>query len=126
MLYNPCILKGVKSAMPTLLEFLNENTDAGDVLFWGVIALCIWCLLWRLFIGEWLRKHEVTTFWYTMYEAGPVGTFGLALMGLVLLALLITSLQAVSAYGPKVIAAAAFFWVVLITVAVLIVRSIKK
>ena len=125
MLYNPHKLRG-NSDVLTLLEFLNENTDAGDILFWGVIALCTWCLLWRLYIGEWLRKHEVSTFWYAMYEAGPLGTFGLALVGLLLLALLVTSLQAVSSYGPKVAAAAAFFWAVLIAVAVLIARSIKK
>ena len=79
--------------MMTILDVLNQRVDAGDVIFWGLIVLIAWCIIWRLFLGKWLFKHDVGTFWYAMYEAGPIGTFGLVLMALVLLTLPIAAMQ---------------------------------
>lgn len=112
--------------MHTILDFLNENVDGGDVLIWGLIILIAWCLIWRLFLGEWLFKHDVGTFWHDMYEIGPGGTLGLALVLLILIALFVTSIQAGLAFGGKLVLILCIFWGGLIFCFVKLIQYLKK
>ena len=112
--------------MSALLEFLNDTIAARDILFWGLIMLATWCILWHLFLGDWLHDHDVTTFWYAMYELGPVGTFGLALMILLIIVLFITSIQAAFIFGGKLILAICAFWGGLAFCLIKLINSIRK
>lgn len=112
--------------MNTPIDLLNNTEHTGTFMFWLLIVLAVWCMIWRLFLGDWLRTHDVGTFWFAMYEFGPVGTFGLALVLLVLLALLITSIKASFIYGGKLILAICAFWGGLIFCLIKVIKTIKK
>ena len=112
--------------MTTILEYINQKVDGFDALLWGTILLIVWCIIWRLFLGPWLCEHDVGTFWYEIFEVGPLGVFGIVLVALLLIVLMITSLQIVFSYEPKVIVAVASFWAIIISFVILIIRYVKK
>ncbi len=109
-----------------LIEWLAENADAGDALVYGLIALAVWCVIWRLWIRDRLYECDSSSFGYAMYEFGPVGTFGLFIMFLVLLVLAITTVQAIPYYGFRGILTFAAFWIPVIAFFVVIFKKLKE
>lgn len=112
--------------MNTPIDILNRTDHTGTALICLLVILVVWCLVWRLFLGAWLYKHNVGTFWYVMYEIGPIGTFGIALVVLILLAMLISSIQYLFTFGGKIALAICAFWAGLITIGILLFKSIHK
>ena len=109
-----------------ILELINSNFDAGDALIGGIIALVAWSILWRLVFERFMRRCNVTSFGYALYELGSLGTFGI-LIALSLIAILfIGSIQAVIGYGIKLLFPLFIFWGGFVTIAILIIRAIRK
>lgn len=109
-----------------IITYLNAKYDAGDALLTGLTILALWSLIWRLFLGKWLYKHNASSFWYAIYEFGPVGSFSIILFLVILFVLFIASIQAVLEYGAKMILTLAVFWSIVIGVPIIIVKNIKK
>lgn len=94
----------------TLIEWLNENFDAGDGLVYGLIALVAWFILWKLLLGRLLEKCACKSFGYALFELGAGGTFLVIFFLLFIAVLFITSIQAVIIDGLKIVFPLLFFW----------------
>ncbi|MBQ3495725.1 MAG: hypothetical protein IJA76_03455 [Clostridia bacterium] len=110
-----------------IIEWLNTNFDAGDAIIYGLIALVIWSIIWRLFIVKVFGK---TAFISDLMNEHPrlasVASFGILLFFSVIVVLLISSIQAGLEYGAKMIFMLLIFWGVVITFFVLLIRKITK
>ena len=106
----------------TIIGFLNSSLDLGI----SAAVIIAWFALWHLILKRMLRKSDVTSFWYELYELGAFGSLGIMIFLLLIVALIIASVHAVIGYGPKMIFPLALFWGAIITGIVLIVRYIIK
>ena len=109
-----------------IIEFLNSHYDAGDALISSIIALAAWSILWRLIFQRLLRRCNVTSFWYELYELGALGTFCILIFLLIIAVLFVASLQAVLCYGTNLLFPLIIFWGGITTIAILIIRYIRK
>ena len=109
----------------TLLEWLEGNVDGGAVFVWGIVAMLILCLLWWLFLGDLLHKCNVSSLGYKLYEAGPIGTFGILLFLKFFIVLLITSIQASFIHGAKMIFPLLVFWGIIVAAVIFIAKHKK-
>ena len=106
-----------------ILDFtLNAPLD----IFTLLISVAVWYILWHLIIKRILRRCKVTSFWYELYELGALGAFGIMIFLLLLVILFIASIQAVIEYSIKLLFPLFIFWGGIGTVAVLIIRAIRK
>ena len=121
---NTWIKECEKAAMEgNILDYtLNAPLD----IFILFIALAVWYILWHLVIKRILRRCKVTSFWYSLYELGAFGTFGIIIFLLVIAILFVASLQAALSYGIKMLFPLFIFWGGFVTIAILIVRSIRR
>lgn len=110
----------------TLIGWLNKNIDGGDVLVYSMIAFVAWFIFWKLLLGRVLEKCYCNSFWYALYELGAAGTFLLIFFLLFITVLFITSFQALSAYGLRMIFVLSLFWGGVITLFVFLIKHIKK
>ena len=108
-----------------VIAFLNSR-HAGDALIICLIILAFWSFIWRQFLGEWLYKQKASSFWYLIYELGPLGSFGVMLVLSLLLILFIASFQAVSEYGAKMLLSVGLFWGAILAFAIFFIKKIKK
>ena len=105
-----------------IVEWLNSPLD----VFTLIGAVAGWFVLWHLIIKRMLRKCKVTSCWYEMYELGALGTLGIVIFLLLIVILFIASMQAVIAYGIKLLFPLFLFWGGFIAIVILIIRSICK
>jgi len=108
-----------------IIAFLNSR-HAGDALIVCLSILALWSIAWRLFLGQWLYKHKVNSFWYAIYELGPVGSFAVILGLSIVFILLIASFQVLLEYGTKMIFALTTFWGTIIVSVIFFIKKIKK
>lgn len=107
-------------------NILDYTLNAPSNIFRLFIAFAMWYVLWHLVIKGILRRCKVTSFWYELYKFGAFGNFGVMLFLLVIAILFIASVQAVLSYGIKMLFPLFIFWGGLVTIAILIIRSICK
>lgn len=105
-----------------IIDLLNSPLDIGVL----VVVVSTWFVIWHMALKKILRKCKVASIWHELYELGAFGTLGILLFLLLIAILFIGSIQAVIGYGIKLLFPLFMFWGVLITIAVLIIRSIRK
>ena len=105
-----------------VIDFLNAPADISKLF----LAVVVWFALWHLILKRILRKCKVTSIWYELYELGAFGTLGLILFLAIIMILFIGSIQAVVEIGAKLLFPLFIFWGIMITVAILIIRNIRK
>lgn len=110
-----------------IIEWLNDNFDAGDAIIYSLIALAVWFVLWHLIIRKLFRK---STFINEIMDYGPIlaplASFGILLFVSVIAVLFIASIQAALSYGAKMIFVLLLFWGGIITFFVFLIRHIRK
>ena len=109
-----------------IIEWLNSSFDGGDAIVTLIIVFVIWYLIWKRFLSKWLYKHNVGSFAYTLYEVGPIGIFGIAIIFVILITLLIGSIQAVVSIGINLLPALLFFWALIIGFFIFFVKKMRK
>lgn len=107
-------------------NILDYTLNAPLDIFILFKALAVWYILWHLVIKRILRRCKVTSFWYGLYELGAIGTFGVIVFLSIIVILFIASLQAALSYGIKMLFPLFIFWGGIVTIAILIIRSIRK
>lgn len=107
-------------------NILDYTLNAPFDIFRLFIASAVWYVLWHLVIKRILQRCKVTSFWYELYALGAFGTLGVMLFLFVVVILFIASLQAALSYGIKMLFPLFIFWGGFVTIAILIIRSIRK
>ena len=106
----------------SVIDLLNSPLDVGVL----VVVIAAWFVIWNVALRKILRKCKVTSIWYELYELGAFGTLGILLFLSLITILFIGSIQAAIEYEIKLLFPLFIFWGGLITIAVLIVKSIRK
>lgn len=107
------------------IDLLNSQLTKYHIL--GILcAVVVWFAFWHLILKRLLRKCKVTSIWYELYELGAFGTLGILIFLSLIAILFIGSIQAVIGYGIKLLFPLFIFWGGLLTIAILIIRSIRK
>lgn len=101
---------------------LNAPFDLGM----AIILILLWILLWHLIIKRILRKCNVTSFWYNLYELGAFGTMAIVIFINIIIILLIASIEALIELGIKMLFPLAIFWGGVFAFAYLLIRHCKK
>lgn len=104
-----------------IIDMLNSPLDIG-----ALVVVAAWFVIWHVALKRILRKCNVTSIWYELYKLGTFGTFGILLFISLIAILFIGSIQAVIGYGIKLLLPLFIFWGGLITISVLIIRSIRQ
>ena len=107
-------------------NILDYTLNAPLDIFILLVALAVWYILWHLVIKRILQRCKVTSFWYSLYELGAFGTFGVIVFLSIIVIVFIASLQAALNYGIKMLFRLFIFWGGFVTIAILIIRSIRK
>ena len=107
-------------------NILDYTLNATFDIFRLFKVAAVWFILWHLVIKRILRRCKVTSFWYEMYEVGAFGTLGIVILLSIVTILLIASIQTVIGYGVKMLAPLLFFWGIITTIVILIIKSIRK
>ena len=108
-----------------VIDLLNSPLTIYHILG-ALCAVAVWFAFWHLLLKTLLKKCKVTSFGHTLYELGAFGTFGVIVFLLIIVILFIASLQAVLSYGVRMIFPLFMFWGGLVTIAILIIRAIRK
>ena len=106
----------------SVIDLLNSPLDVGVL----VVVIAAWFVIWHVALRKILRKCKVTSIWYELYELGAFGTLGILLFLSLIAILFIGSIQAAIEYEIKLLFPLFIFWGGLITIAVLIIKSIRK
>ena len=109
-----------------IIEFLNSSVDAGEALIALITALAVWVIFWHLILARLLKRCKVTSFGYAVYELGAVGSFGTLILLSLIAILFIVSIQSVLSYGVRLLLPLLLFWGGIITIAILIIKYIRK
>ena len=110
----------------TIIEWLNENVDAGDAIIYLLIAYVLWYILWKIFLRKLFRKCPVGSLGEHLSDLGATGIFGICLFILLILTLLVTSIQLTWGYGWTLIFPLAVFWGGIFAFAVFLMKVLKK
>ena len=105
-----------------VIDLLNSPLDLG---MW-IIVIAAWFIIWHVALKRILRKCKVTSFWYELYALGAFGTLGILLFLSLIAIIFIASIQAVIGYGMKLLFPLFIFWGGLLTIAIFIIRYIRK
>ncbi len=86
----------------------------------------IWFIVWKLFLEKRLFSCKASSFWYGLYELGPLGTFAVIIFLGFFIVLLIASIQAAIEVGIKMIFPLILFWGAVIAVGIAIIKKLRK
>lgn len=59
----------------TIIDWWNAPFDLTALL----LVITAWFALWHLLLKNILRKQEVTSLWYQLYELGSLACFGIVI-----------------------------------------------
>ena len=107
------------------IDILNTPLTVYHIL-WTLCAVAVWFASWHLLLKRLLKKCKVTSFWYGLYELGCFGILAVIVFLLLIAILFIGSIQAVIGYGIKLLFPLFIFWGGFVTIAILIIRAIRK
>ena len=105
-----------------IIDLLNSPLDIGVL----AVVVAAWFVVWHVALKRILRKCKVTSILYELYELGAFGTLGILLFLSLIAILFIGSIQSVIEYGIKLLFPLFIFWGGLLTIAILIIRHIRK
>ena len=108
-----------------VIDLLNTPLTIYHIL-WALCAVAIWFAFWHLLLKKLLKRRKVTSFGYALYELGSFGTLGVIVFLLLIAILFIGSIQAVIKSEIKLLFPLFIFWGGVITIAILIIRAIRK
>lgn len=107
-------------------NILDYTLNAPLDIFSLLKVFAVWCILWHLVIKRILQRCKATSFWHELYELGAFGTFGVIVFLLIIAIIFVASLQAALSYGIRMLFPLFIFWGGLVTIAILIIRAIRK
>lgn len=103
-----------------ILVWLNKNIDAGDALFFCLIALDIWFIIWKL-LYKVLGKYKL----YDFMELGVLGSFGILIFLSIIIVLFVASIQAAIEYGVIMLFPLFIFWGTLTAFVIFFIKKFK-
>ena len=110
-----------------IIEWFNENVDAGDAILFALVAFVVWFAMWHLFVKQLLVK---CSWGYDLVNMGrflgPCAAFGILMFFSVVLGLFVASVQAVFTIGVKMLFPLLLFWGGIIALSVFFIKHIKK
>ena len=105
-----------------IIGLLNSPMDIGML----ATFVAAWFVIWHVALKRILRKCNVTSIWYELYELGAFGTLAILLFLSLIAILFIGSIQAAIEYGIKMLFPLFLFWGGFVAIAILIIRAIRK
>ena len=108
-----------------VIDLLNSPLTIYHILG-AICAVAVWLSFWNLLLKRLLKKCDITSFGYELYELGAFGTLGILIFLLLIAILFIGSIQAVIGYGIKLLFPLFIFWGGFVAIAILIIRAIRK
>lgn len=91
-----------------------------------IIFVLVFLLLWHLVIKRFLRSCNHVSFWYELYELGPLAALGIVIFLGILVILFVASIQAIIAFGIEMLLPMSLFWGIIFAFAYCIIRYCKK
>jgi len=110
----------------TIIEWLNENVDAGDAIICVLIAYVVWFLLWKAFLKRFFSKSPIGSIGDHISELGATATFGICFLLLVVVSLFVTSIQAVFVYELTLLLPLTLFWGAIGAFVIFLIKVINK
>lgn len=107
-------------------NILDYTLNAPLNLKQAIIFVLVFLLLWHLVIKRFLRKCNPVSFWYELYELGPLAALGIVIFLGILVIIFIASVQAIIAFGIKMLLPMVLFWGFLFAFAYHFIRYCKK
>ena len=105
-----------------IIDLLNSPMDIGVL----VIVVAAWFVIWHVALKRGLRKCDVISIWYELYELGAFGTLAILIFLSLIAILFIGSIQAAIEYGIKLLFPLLLFWGGFVAFTILIIRAIRK